>query len=47
MMQELSHATRAYIFYQKGLPGLLKEISVKEIVMRAEQQGKLNEITKW
>ena len=46
-MQNLSHATRAYIVNEDGLPGFLTKITMIQVLEKADKNGDLNFVKKW
>ena len=46
-MQNLSHATRAYIVNEDGLPGFLTKITMIQVLEKADKNGDLNFVKRW
>ena len=47
IVQNLSHATRAYIVNSSGLPGFVAKPGVMQVLEQADKEGDLDHVKEW
>ena len=47
LLQTISHATRAYIYHENGLPGFIFRFDIIKILKSADEKGQLKDAREW